>query len=309
MKMLLISLRKTKATASKCPFPPISTPIHLPLSVLIYSAFSLLWLWKKRLRLCLYTRLKASYKVLFKKFSLLTPPSVAFYSLLIRPYQYKSVKNYGSFEIVLNLQVTNEHATVSWLLTKAPGLLGQRQGALLPTATAAARGSAFHCAGSLSPNLHMVKRKEPGDLCTHNELHYWKGTLSLGNLSYLLYWTANMPALCSGRRHPFCLQKRFIIQAPLKRKSRREATVSLFTKHTEMQERHGNLPSLIKQHALISPIIKKNIFLDLHILSIHYPICLLLFIAIVLKWLVHDYWHRLISSCFLLNTLPSGFHP
>lgn len=237
----------------------------------------------------MYTRLKASYKVLFKKFSLLAPPSVAFYSLLIRPYQYKSVKNYGSFEILLNLQITNEHATVSWLLTKATGLLGQRQGTLLLTAKAVARGSAFYCAGSLRPNLHMMKQKEPGDLCTHNELHYWKGTLSLGNLSYLLYWTVNMPALCSGRRHPFCLQKMFIIQAPLKRKSRREATVSLFTKHTEMQERHGNLPSLIKQHALISPIINKNIYLDLHILSIHYPICLLLFIAIVLKWLVHDY--------------------
>lgn len=47
----------------------------------------------------------------------------------------------------------------------------------------------------------------------------------------------------------------------MKRKSRREATVSLFTKHRKMQERHGNLPSLIKQHALISPIINKNIFL------------------------------------------------
>jgi len=309
MKMLLISLRKRKVTASKCPYPPVTTPIYLPLSVSIYSAFPLLLLWKKRLSLCLYTRLEASYKVLFKKFSLLAPPSLAFYSLLICPYQYTSVKNYGSSEILLNLQITNKRATVSWLLTKATALLGQRQGTLLLTATAVARGSAFYCAGSLSPSLHRMKQEEPGDLCTHNELHYWKGTLSLGNLSYLLYRTVNMPALCSGGRHPFCLQKMFIIQAPLKRKSRREATVSLFTKHTEMQERHGSLPSLIKQHALISPIINKNIFLDLHILSIHYPICLLLFTATVLKGLVHDYWLRLISYCFLLNTLPSGFHP
>lgn len=243
MKMLLISLRKTKATASKCPYPPITTPIHLPLSVPIYSAFSSITMKKKSLRLCLYTRLEASYKVSFKKFSLLTPPSVAFYSLLICPYQYTSVKNYGSSEILLNLQITNEHATVSWLLTKATGLLGQRQATLLLTTTVVAWGSAFYCAGSLSPNLHRIKQKEPGDLCTHNELYYWKGTLSLGNLSYLLYWTVNMLALCPGGRCPFCLQKMFIIQAPWKRKSRREATASLFTKHTEMQERHRNLPS------------------------------------------------------------------
>lgn len=137
MKMLLISLRKTKATASKCPFPPIS-PIHLPLSVLIYSAFSLLWLWKKRLRLCLYTRLKASYKVLFRNFSLLTPPSVAFYSLLFSPYQYKSVRTMEVLRL-LNLQVLLEHATVSWLLTKAQDSWVSDKRGSVPTATAAAR--------------------------------------------------------------------------------------------------------------------------------------------------------------------------
>lgn len=61
--------------------------------------------------------------------------------------------------------------------------LGQRKRTSLLTVTAVARGSAFHCAGSLCPNRHVVVVKRPGDTCTLTELHYRRGTQGLGNLN------------------------------------------------------------------------------------------------------------------------------
>lgn len=63
--------------------------------------------------------------------------------------------------------------------------------------------------------------------------------------------------------------------------------MTLLTRHAEVQENHGKLPSYNKQ-ALISPIINKNIILDPHILPTYHPISLLLFIAIILERFICD---------------------
>lgn len=66
---------------------------------------------------------------------------------------------------------------------------------------------------------------------------------SIRELLSLLYWTVNMPVLCSRGKHYLHLPKLFTVQTTLKEQFRKKrASVPLLTRHVETQETHGELP-------------------------------------------------------------------